>query len=77
MWVAVANVTQMSAEYWMAQDMFWQEAYFQAVNEFIIQQNKKQKEAMEGMTNSIKEASSSTPYISPMSTMPKPTFTMS
>lgn len=77
MWVAVSNVTQMPAEYWLSQDMFWQQAYFQAVNEFIIQQNKKQKEVMEGMSNSIKDSAQSTPYISPMANMPKPNFFMS
>lgn len=74
MWVAVANVTQMSAEYWMSQDVFWQRAYFQAVNEFVTQQNKKQKEANDAMTQSIANRESSTPYVSPMAHIPRPSF---
>lgn len=72
-WVAIATVTHMSLEDFLALDEFWQQAVFEAVNSFVKDQNKEQEKAINAMTSRIEEMR---PHSSPFNGMNKPNFLM-
>lgn len=70
MWVNVAHITHMPLDKFNELNEFEQYAVFTAVNQFISDKNKEQQKVI----NEIKGSQDSAPYVSPMSSLPRPSF---
>ena len=66
----------MTIEQWVNYDDYWQEAIFQAVSGLVENQKKESSKHTEDILKAMGSGNEQ-PYISPMATMPKPTFQMS
>lgn len=69
-WVNVAHITHMPLDTFNSYNEFEQEAIVQAVNNFVSRRNEEQKKVIED----IRGSQDSSPYVSPMSSLPRPSF---
>lgn len=65
----------MTLEEWINYDEFWQEAIFQSVTGLVEAQKKESNKTTEEILKAMGSGQESH-YVSPMATMPKPSFQM-